>query len=245
MASEGTPEYVKALFDQASQAFQGQDPIYAIRLLERLVKLEDDFYTPFALGMLAQAYRQIDRDDLEKEVMERVTKLSKDQLVLLSPRWLSAVYLKTGNREVAASILREGLLLDRREASLQSALAEIYLFDRKLDEAGRLGKELQARPETRFQILGRIIYGFALQLESKQAEAATELSWVASLLISGGTVPPTNWDYRDLESLVHLLGANARSATVLLNVLNGSISLQEFTQSWNELFPASKSDVTV
>jgi tetratricopeptide (TPR) repeat protein len=195
--------------------------------------------------MLAQSYRQVGRYDLEKEVMGRVTKLDKDQLVLLNPRWLSAVYLKTGNREMAASIMREGLQLDPREASLQSALAEIYLFDGNLDEAGRLSKELQARLETRYQIVGRIIHGFALQMASKQAEAAKEFSWVASFLISAGAVPPTMWDYRDLQSLVHLLGANARSATVLLNVLNGSISLQEFVQSWNELFPTRESDVTV
>lgn len=244
MINEGTPEYIKALYEHAINVIRAQDLVYAIRLLEKLVTFEDAFYTPFALSQLANAYRQIRREDLEIEAFRRVTRLDKDQQILLSPRWLAAAYLKANNKTSAGSLLREVLKLNPDDPHSQLALAEICLLDGNLGEALSLSKEVQARPEPNYQIVSRIIHAFALQLANKPGEAANDLSWLGNFLTSSRTVPPNTWDYRDIEPIVEHLGPNAQAAAALINVLSGRKSLQEFVQTWNELLPALQPHVT-
>ena len=152
MPTEGTPEYVKALYEYASNIHKAQDLVYAIPLLERVAKLDDPFYGPFALSLLAQSYKKIGREDLEAEVFKRITALPKDHQAVLNPRWLATCYEKTGNLKMASAIFLDCLRINPNEVGLTASLAEVYVLDGKLDEAEVLGGGLIERPEVKFWV---------------------------------------------------------------------------------------------
>lgn len=235
MPNEGTLEYAKALYEYAVGVHRSQDIPYAVLLFQRLEALHDPFYTAFALSFLAGSYKTLGREDLEREVAKRVTDLPTDQQLLLNPRWLSACYQRIGNYTTAEKILAPLLELAPNDPRVAAARAEIALFDGRLDEAMNLSETLRDRPEPNFQILGRMIRAFALSLASKQEQAAKEFSWVGQFLISTGVLSPEAWDYRDLATLIHRTGPNAKVAKVLIDLLSFRISLQEFVQAWGEI----------
>jgi tetratricopeptide (TPR) repeat protein len=239
MPIEVTPEYAKALYEHAAKMHQSQDLVYAIPLLERVSQLNDPFYSPFALSLLAQSYHKIKREDLEAEVLKRVTALPEDHQVVLNPRWLAFCYERTGNVKMAAVVLLKCIRINPIDPWLNASLAEIYVLDGRLDDAVAIGQDVIQSPEVKFQIVARMIRGFAFALADKHEQSAKEFLWVAQFLISGKTTPPETWDYQDLNPLVSKLGPNTRAADLLISVLSGHSTIQEFIRAWNDM-PANR-----
>jgi tetratricopeptide (TPR) repeat protein len=238
MPNEHTHEYTKALYDYAVNVSRGQDTVHAIGLLERLVEIGDPFYTPFALSLLAQNYKKLGRDDLEMQTRKRVTKLPKDQQLLLHPSWVAACYQKNGDLKAAGDILAQILKLTPHDPDIAAGVAEISLIEGNPDKALALTEALRQRAEPGYQILGRTIGAFAYALRGEYEQSARELSWIGQFLISSGSVPIGQWDYRDLkESLASKMGPNARAANLLLDALTGKKPLADFAPAWAELTP--------
>lgn len=239
MPNELTREYAKELYELAINAQRGNNHVHAIRILERLEETGDPFYTPFALALIAQSYNTLGQRDLQTEVFKRVTKLPKEQQLLLHPGWIALCYQKLGDLKTAKEIHEEVLKLTPHDPNTHAALAEISLLQGNLDEAENWAKKLRERAEPHFQILGRIIGAFALALRNKHDESARELLWVGQFLISTGNIPTGQWDYSDLQPTVAKLGANSPAAALLQDVLSGRKTLPEFIEAWKNIAPAA------
>jgi len=246
MANEDTPEYAKALYDHAAGVSRGPDLVYAIQLLEKLADLRDPFYTAFALALVEQTYKRLGRDDLVQKTIKRVTQLPKNQQLLLNPAWLASCYQRTGDLTAAKTILAEVRQLAPEEPLAAAALSEIALAEGHPEQAYVLSDPLRRRPEPPLQILGKTLGAVALSFQDLNESAAKELSWVGQFLISSGSIPPTAWDYRDLQRLMaKRTGVVAAAALVLLDALTGKIPIADFAQQWSvvatALQPATKS----
>jgi tetratricopeptide (TPR) repeat protein len=231
--------YAKDLYELATTIYKSQNFVYAIRLLKRLWQLDDPFYTPFALALLAQSYNKIGREDLETEIFVAVTKLPETQQLLLNPGWVSACQLRAGNPTLAASILIDALKISPKEPTLISGLAEIDILGGRFAEASALIEGFRERPEPKFQILARMMRGVILALTQQPQESAKDFLWVGQFLISNGGVPPDMWDYRDLRRLGERLGQNAKTAGILFDFFTGKITFQEFSRMWADMFSTS------
>src|SRR5260370_2682804 len=142
MPNENTPEYIKAFYDHAANVSRGQDHVYAVRLLEKLVELREPFYTSFALALLEQAYKRLGRDDLVAKTLKRVTELPKDQQVLLNPAWLASCYQRTGDFKGAKTILAEIRQLSPDEPYAVASLADVALAEGRPDQAYIISESL-------------------------------------------------------------------------------------------------------
>jgi len=239
MSQNLTTEHAKALYELALNSQRGGAFVHAIRVLEKLVEIDDPFYSPFALAVMSQCYNSLGRRDLAHETLRRVSNLSKERQLLLNPIYVATCYQKSGDLATAEVIVREFLELAPNDASAIAALAEITLLRGDLGEAERRAGRLQERGEAHLQVLGRVLRAFALALLGKHDESARELSWVAHFIISSGNVFASSWDYGDIEAIAPRLGSNSRAAELLIDVLIARKPLPEFIEAWNALESAA------
>jgi tetratricopeptide (TPR) repeat protein len=235
MPNEVGPGDVKALYEYAINTYSGGNLPYAIRLFQGIVELHHPFYTPFSLGVLADAYRKLNKDELELDTLKRVVELPKEQQLFLDPGFVAGCYQKTGDLKTAKSMLASQLDLDPDEPRFVSNLAEICLIDGDLKEAERLADGLSQRVEPGYQVLGRMIKGFSLAIRRQYAESAKELLWVGQYIASAGPAVGSVWDYRDMQTLLGKLGHSTRMAEVLINALTVRTAPAEFAPLWAEV----------
>jgi tetratricopeptide (TPR) repeat protein len=214
--------------------------VYAIRLFEGVVEASEPFYIAFALAGISQCYNELGHRDLETQTFKRITKLPKQQQLLLNPGWLALCYQKSGDLKEAENIHLEILQLAPSDPKSISALAEIYALTGNFAEAEARARELQQSAEPQYQILGRLVYAFALSVSGRYEEAVRDLSWVGQFLVSSGSIPAGTWDYRDLQPLVEKTGPNAKTFQFLLDAMQGKIPFAEFTSRWAEIMPSLK-----
>jgi tetratricopeptide (TPR) repeat protein len=238
MTIELTKEHADALYNHATNMEKARDYVYAIRLLERLVEIDDPFYTPFALVRIAQNYKQIGRLDLEAEAFTRITRLPPEQQRLVKPGLLALCYQRVGNLGAARKIHGEILVLTPHDPGSVAALAELFVLEGNPVEAERHATELRESPEPAYQILGRLIAAFVLAFRDMHDAAGKELYWVGQFLISSGNVPLGTWDYGDLQPLTAKTGRNAKAFNTILDVLNGNMALPEFIEQWKTSVPS-------
>jgi tetratricopeptide (TPR) repeat protein len=234
MQTELTREDVKALFDFGVNTLGGGNLPYAAQLLEMVAQSRQVFYTAFALSSLAQIYRTLRIEDLELGTIKRIIGLPEEQRMLLDPKWIAACYQKTGDLKKARSELTTLLKLSPEDPGVLGNLAEVSLLDGSLEEAEKLAERLAQRGEPGYQILGRLIKAFSFALRNKPEESAAQLNWLGQFFVSVGSIPTESWDYRDIQALLGKLGPNARAATLLINVLTGSVTPKEFAHAWTE-----------
>ncbi len=237
MPTELTRGHAKVLFDFAVSV-KARDLVYAVRLFEKLLEIADPFYTPFALNNISECYSQLGQRDLELDALGRIVQLPRDQQQLLHPSSLALAFQRVGNLRAARELHNEILALTPHNPASVAALGEIFLLEGKPADAEPRAVELRERPEPAYQILGRMIGGFALALRGMHDAAAKELYWVGQFLISTGNVPVGAWDYRDLQPLAEKTGRNARTFNVLMDVLSTKMLLPEFIEVWKKEAPA-------
>jgi tetratricopeptide (TPR) repeat protein len=239
MPNELTSEYAERLYNHADKMQKTGDYVYAVRLLEKLVEVDDPFFTPFALVRIAQAHRQIGRRDLEENALRRITQLPREQQRLVKPGFLALSYQRVGNLGAARELHGEILELTPHDPESVAALAELFLLEGKPIDAEPRAAELRGRAEPNYQILGRMVGAFVLAFRGMHEAAGRELYWVGQFLISSGNVPVGLWDYSELQVLAEKTGRNARTFNVLMDVLNGKMALPEFIEIWKEVAPAA------
>ncbi len=235
MPTELTREDVKAIYEYGIAMSRAGNLPYAAQLLEMAALSGQPFYTAFALSELAQLYRRLGSDNLELAILKRITQLPEEQRNLLEPKWMAACHEKTGDLKAARSMLAAVMKLTPDDPAAFGALAEVSLLDGRLEEADALAGRLMQRGEPPYQVLGRMIRAFSLALRDRSEESAAELNWVGQYLISAGPISGEAWDYRDIQALLSKMGTNARTATLLINVLVNRTAFQGFAQAWAEI----------
>jgi len=238
MPIEVTHEHAKALYEFANKVQAGQDYVYAVRLLERLAKMEDPFYTPFALNQISQCYSQLGHRDRATEALARITRLSEDQQRLLRPARVAYAYQRVGHFRAAKELHSEILQLTPHAPASVGAIGELCLLEGNPGGAEGPAAELRESPDPGFQVLARIIGAFALALQGKHEAAGKELSWVGEFLVSSGNIPSGTWDYGDLEPLVDKTGSNARVFGLIFDLLTNKSSFPVFIEAWRGSSPA-------
>lgn len=224
--------HAAALHGFASGVHNTRDYVYSVRLLEVEVSIGDPFYTPFALALLADCYRKLDKQELETRSLIRIIQLPRDQQELLNPRFLSACYQKAGDFKNAARILQQMLDLKADDPGTMAGLIEISLFEGDPEAAVVKSLLIKVRPEPGYQVLGRVLGAFAYGLQGQTDRAALDLVAAGQLIGSIGAIPGESWDYRDLYSLVPKMGPNEKAARLLLDALNGKVSIPEFVKQF-------------
>lgn len=243
MPNKLTREHAKVLYDLGLQAQMSKNFVHAIRVMEKLVEIEEPFYTPFALAVQSQCYNALGRPDLEKETFKRIITLAEEQQQLLNATYLALCYQRLGDLKRAKAIYAELIELTPNDPQVIAALAELSLLEWSAKEAEHWASKLRGRAEPRFQILGRVIGAIVLLLDNKPDEAGRELQWVAQF-ISGGTFQLQDWDYRDLQPMALQIAGPPRpgiSGMVhsLFDVLTGKTPIAQFLEEWKNVAPAA------
>jgi len=228
----------KTLYEFANQVHNAKDYVYAVRLFERLVAIEDSFYTPFALNHLAQCYGQLGSREHEAEAFARITRLPKEQQQLLHPSRVAFAFQRVGNLAEAIELHHEILQFTPHAPTSIAAIGELSLLAGNLDDAEAPAAELRESPDPGFQILGRMMGALLLALRGLHESAGKELSWVGEFLISSGNVPSSTWDYGDLKPLVDRTGSNSKIFGLLFDLLTNKTSIPNFIEAWRPPVPA-------
>jgi hypothetical protein len=174
---------------------------------------------------------------LVRQTLLKITQLPKDEQIILNPNWLASCYQKVGNFPGAREILTEVQQISPDDPLAVAALAEMALLDRSYSDALALTESLRRRPESQYQVLGRMYGAVALWFQGFDEPAAREFSWIGHFLISNGSVGPMVWDYGELRQLLAnpTIGRsdfNRVASNLLLNVITGKMPFPDFTQAW-------------
>ena len=238
MPNENTPEYSKALYDHAASVARSPEQLYAAQLLEKLVSVGDEFYTAFALALLEQTYKRLNRTDLVKQTILRVTNLPSSQQQLLNPIWVASCYQRLGNFTKAREILTTVRQLTPEDPYSAASLAEMSLLEDKPQDVLSLASPLCQRPEPAYQLLGRMLSTAAYLSQGQLDLAAKELSWAGEYLSSAGSIPPALWDYSEIQQFVTRIPGNLSGvAQLILQTLSGMVPIASFPQFWSQMAP--------
>src|SRR6266852_557573 len=201
MPNELTREHAKLLYDLATNSRRTGNLVHTIQVMEKLVEINEPFYTPFALAAQSDCYNALGRRDLETATFKRVIGLPEEQQQLLNPAYLALCYQRLGDLKSAKKIHTELLELTPNDPLVIGALAEISLLEHRLEEAEHWASKLRARGEAPYQTLGRMIGALVMILNRRGDEAGKELQWVGQFLMSTGSIQLQAWDYRDLQPM--------------------------------------------
>jgi tetratricopeptide (TPR) repeat protein len=244
MPNELTREHARLLYDLATNSQRTGNFVHTIQVTEKLVEINEPFYTPFALAAQSQCYNTLGRRDLETATFKRISGLPEEQQRLLNPAYLALCYQRIGDLKRAKKINTEILELTPNDPSVIAALAELSLLEHRPEEAEHWASKLRARGEAPYQILGRMIGALVLILNRRDDEAGKELEWVGQFLMSTGSVQLQAWDYRDLQPMATEITGPPRPGISgmfhsLFDALTGKISVPQFTEEWKKVAPAA------
>ena len=243
IASSAAMAMCKMLYELGHAYFQNGNMALSIATLTAASDGGDPFYSATALTLLAQTYRRVQDDAKEMEIYERIVDLPQNFKRFIDPVFLGIVYTRVGKLENARECYGYAHQLSPENLLIEENLAEVLILLGDLPEGLRLAEKLQARPEPRIFLVGRMVKGLGLYLLGQREHATEEFRWVAQYLISQGAVPNDfAWDFRDALKLWN--GVDLRIARLVVQVLDRKISFEDFRRGWVEIEPRATGSST-
>ncbi|MFZ0960265.1 MAG: hypothetical protein WAO35_05120 [Terriglobia bacterium] len=226
----------KTLFDLGNSYRQSGQWALGIATLNAAFEVGDPYYSANALIMLAVIYKLVEDAKKEMETYKRIADLPEEFKQFIDPMQLGVAYTRTGRIEDARERYAYAGQLSPGNHIVEENLAELLILQGELQEGLRLAEKLQARPEAKIFLVGRILKALSLSMLGQPQGASEEIRWVAQYLITQGGVPEDfSWDFRDSQKLWDKV--DLKIAQLVVQVLSRRISFDEFRRSWIEIQP--------
>lgn len=237
LASAQIFETSKAIYDLGWNNYQRENYAMAISLFERIVELDDPFYSTQALFLIANAYRRRGRAQQEIETYKRISKLPQDHKRFADGASMGNALLRIGDSEAAKQHYLSFLNQYGKDASIEANLAEVLLVRAEFKDCVEWSSRLAEGPMASNQIIGRLLKGSALYFLGDRASATEEFRWIANFLLSLGSIPPDfNWDFGDSKVVLDRL--DVPEGSLIIQLLSKRLPYQDFAIRWAAFNPA-------
>ena len=216
----------------------GNFPI-AIALCERVLEIDDDFFSPQSLFLLAEIWRRLKRRDKEKETYVAIANLPAEKRKFVDPLQMGTAMTRAGHFDQAKSYYMEMVSLYMDPSNIEANLAELLLTMNEFKECIEWSSRVAAHPSIPKQIIGRLFRGSSFFLLGDKNRAEAEFRWLGGLLASIGSVPNDfAWDFGD--SLTTLYRVDSAAGSLVIKLLSKQMEFSEFLTKWIALFPVQK-----